>query len=171
MFFLVNHGDESTGRCKMRLKKWFLELWILFWGFLDILGEVGNKIPELGSNLTEFGRACICTAQNLRKWIYLTWNMNKSPYERFHCEVPLSFLGPGLRVPHISSWNWNRSRAKISWILEIFNVGLESIWGDESNPEIISKMEKFGFSANFPHNWVFAKIKKKLNWNYASKMW
>ena len=144
LFFLVNHGDELTGRWTMRLKKWFIQFWILFLGFPYILGGVGHKISELGSHLTEFGRACIDWTQNLRKTIWSTWVMNRSPCERFldlispwstlnvyilnfpeiwfemeHFKI-LGFSGPRLRVPPVTSWAWNGSRSKFSWILEIF---------------------------------------------------
>ena len=78
MFFFENHGYESMGRCKMRLRKWFLIFWIIFLGFPDILGGVRNKIPEFGSHLTQLGRACVDQTQNLRKNMKSTWVMNKS---------------------------------------------------------------------------------------------
>ena len=134
------------GRCNLRLIKWFLDFWKTFLGFSDILEGIRNNIQELGIHRTELGRACIHQTQNLRKWIYVTWNMNKSLCERFlgemrpwntsnshkqpspkiwfetkHFEI-LSFLGPGLSIPPITSWAWNGSRYKISWILEIFHV-------------------------------------------------
>ena len=135
----------------------FLEFWMHFIGFPNILGDVGNKIPQLGSHRTEFGRACICSAQNLRKWIYLTWNMNKSLCERFlgeirpwitfnshkkpspkiwfeteHFEI-LSFSSLGLRVPPLTSWDWNGSRAQISLIGGILQVYFLTIQGYEQN--------------------------------------
>ena len=149
---------SRRGDAKMRLINWFLELRILFWGFLDILGEIRNKIQELGIHRLELGRACICSAQNLRKWIYLTWNMKTSLGERFLCEMRpsstftshkqpspeiwfepehfeiLSLSDPRLRVLPVISWAWNGSRAQISWVLGIFQVYLESIRGDEQNP-------------------------------------
>ena len=66
---IQNHGDESMGRWKMRLRKSFHRFWSIFLGFPYILGGVGNKIPGLGSHQTEFGRAYIDRTQDLRKSI------------------------------------------------------------------------------------------------------
>ena len=78
LFFLENHGDESMGRFKMKLKKWFLKLQILCLSFLYILGDIRNKIPEFGKHLTGLGRACINQTHNLRKSMKSIWIMTKS---------------------------------------------------------------------------------------------
>ena len=52
LFFLENHGDESSGRFKMRLKKEIYCILIDFISFLYILGYFGNKVPGLGKHLT-----------------------------------------------------------------------------------------------------------------------
>ena len=46
----------------------------------------------------------------------------------------LGFLGPGLKVPPVTSWALNGSREKFSYILEIWKVELEFIRRDERNP-------------------------------------
>ena len=87
LFFFVNHRDELTGRCKMKLEKLFLWFWINFIGFLDILGGNRVKLLEFGGHWTEFGGACIVQTQDSRKSIFFTWIMNKSVYERFFEEI------------------------------------------------------------------------------------
>ena len=54
-------------RCKMRLKKWFLDWWKHFLGFPDIVGEIRIKLPKFGDHRTEFGGACMFRTQDLRK--------------------------------------------------------------------------------------------------------
>ena len=130
----------------MRLKKWFIWLWMTFIGFPDILGGNRVKLLEFGGHHSKFGRACIVQTQGSRKSILFTWIMNKLVYKRFLDEMMqfgtfnshrqpspeiwfetehfenLGFLGLGLRVPPITSWAWNGSREKLSWILGIFKV-------------------------------------------------
>ena len=133
-------------RCKMRLIQWFHDWWKNFLGFPDILGGNRNKLPEFGGHQTEFGGACIVQTQDLRKSIFFIWIMNKSIYKMFleeigpwstftshnqpspeiwfkieHFEI-LSFSGLRLKVLSITSWDWNGSRSKLSWILENFQV-------------------------------------------------
>ena len=143
MFFIENHGDESMGRCKMRLRILFLVLWMLFLAFPHTLGGVRNKILEFGSQWTKFGRACIDQTQNLRKSMKSTCVMNKSlfwvfineiiPYNTHNIHIKpspkiwfetehfqnLGFSNPGLRVPPVTSWARNGFTEKFSWILEI----------------------------------------------------
>jgi hypothetical protein len=134
------------GRWKMRLRIWFLGFWIPFLGFPNTLGGFRNKIPEFGIHLTGLGRVCIDQTQNLRKIMKSTWLMNKSicgvfldkirPYNIHTSHIKpspkiwfemedfknLGFSSPRLRVPPVTSWAWNGSREKFSWILEICKV-------------------------------------------------
>ena len=142
-FFLVNHRDELTGRCKMKLKKWFLWFLMTFICFPDILGRNRVKLPEFGGHRTEFGGGHKKPSSEI-------W------FETEHFEI-LSFRAPGSDFRLFTSWAWNDPREKFSWILVIFQVDMESTRRDEENPEIVSKTEKFGFLANFAQNWVFAK--------------
>ena len=90
-------------------------------------------------------------------------------FETEHFEI-LSFLGPGLKFPSITSWAWNGSREQLSRIFENFKIYLESIQIDEQNLEIISKSEKIDFSTKFARTLIFAKIKANLNWHNAFKL-
>ena len=83
LFFLVNHRDELAGRCKLKMRKWFIWLWMNFTGFLDILGGNRVKLLEFGGHQTEFGRTCIVRTQDSRKSIFFPWIMNKSVYKMF----------------------------------------------------------------------------------------
>ena len=107
MFFIENHGDDSMGRCKMRLIMWFISFWILFLGFPYILGGIGNKISKFGSHVTEFGRACIDRTQNLRKCMKSTWVMNKSLFRVFIDEMR-PFNSHTIHIqPSPCSWSWS----------------------------------------------------------------
>ena len=156
--FLVNHRDELTGRCKMKLKKSFPLFWMTFIGFLDILGRNRVKLPEFGGHRTEFGGACIVRTQDSRKSIFFTWIINKSVYKSFLDEfIPwsiltghkqpspeiwfetenfkiLCFRAPSSNFCPFTSLAWNDSREQLSWILEICKVELESTRRDEQKP-------------------------------------
>ena len=95
LFFFVNHRDELTGRCINETKRWFLDRWVYFLGFPDILQEIRNKIHELGIHQTELGRVCLRQTQNSRKSMYITWVMNKSVCEGSLDEMRLwsTFIG------------------------------------------------------------------------------
>ena len=67
MFFFENQGDESISIFKMRLKMSFLGFKIPLISCLYTLGWFGNKILDLGKDLTVFGRACFDWTHNLRK--------------------------------------------------------------------------------------------------------
>ena len=81
LFFFVNHRDELMGRCINETEKWFLDSWVNFLGFPDILEDIRNNIHEFGIHRIELGRACIRRTQNSRKSMYITWVMNKSVSE------------------------------------------------------------------------------------------
>ena len=86
LFFFVNHRDELTGRCINETKKLFLDKRVHFLCFIDILEEIRNKLPEFGDHRTECGGACMVRAQDLRKNMFFTWNMNKSVFDIFLLE-------------------------------------------------------------------------------------
>ena len=150
----------------------------------SIHSRIGQKHdPRIGQPLDWIRKSMYPLSPKLKKkWIYLTSNMNKSLCERFLGEIMpwstfnihkkpspkicfetknfeiLSLSGPRLRVSPITSWAWNGYRAQILWILGFLQVYLDSIRGYEQNLEIVSKMEKLGFSANFAQNLVFAEF-------------
>ena len=179
----------------MRLIQWFLYWWKHFLGFPYILGEITNKIQELGIHQTELGRSCICQTQNLRKSIYFTWVMNKSVCESFldeimscstlmghiqpsleiwfetkHFEI-LSFRALGLDFRLFTSWAWNDSRTQFPWIFEICKVDMDSNLRDEQNIEIILNQRSLFFQPILCQNSVFAKIEAKLAWHKDFKLW
>ena len=115
---------------------------------------------------------CYSFIDEIIPWITFTNHIQPSPeiwFETEHFEI-LSFSGPGLKVPSVTSWAWNDSRAQFSRILEIFQVELESILGDEQTKKSFRKQRSLVFQSILLKNWVFAKIEAKLNWNCASKL-
>ena len=170
----------------MRVRIWFLGFLILFLTFPHKLGGIRNNILEFGSHLTGLGRACIDRTQNMRKIMKSIWVMNKSLYGVFIDEIiplnthtrhvkpspkiwfktehleNLGFSGLGLRVLLVTSWERNCSIENFSWIFKIIKFKLGSIWRDEKNPEIISKMEKIDFSAKFAWKLKFHKNRGKF---------
>ena len=102
-------------------------------------------------------------------WSTLNSHIQPSPeiwFETEHFEK-LGFLVPRLKVPFITSWAWNASREKLSSILEICKVELESILRYEQNPKNISKMEKIDFSAKFAWKLKFHENRGK----FTLKQW
>lgn len=75
----------------------------------------------------------------------------------------LSFSGPRLRVPVVTSGPRTDPREKLLCIIEICKVKLESIQGDEQNPEIVSKIKEFEFLTKFAWKMKFSKIEVVLN--------
>ena len=65
-----------------------------------------------------------------------------------HFEI-LSFSDQGLRVPAVTSGPRIDPIENLWWILEFFEVDIESTWCDEKNTEIILKREDIEFSAKF----------------------
>ena len=74
----------------------------------------------------------------------------------------LSFRVSGSDLCLFTSWDWNELREKVSWILVIFKVYMDSTRRNEQNPEIVSKSKKFGFSANFVSKHSFYKNRGKV---------
>ena len=67
----------------------------------------------------------------------------------------LSFSDQGLRVPTVTSGPRIDPREKLSWIIEICKVLLESSRCDEQNLEIISKTKENEFSSKFSQKMKF----------------
>ena len=122
---------------------------------------------------------------NYLYWSYTTfpWNLVRN---RAHWNFEFSSLE--LRFCLFTSWAWNDSIVQFPWILEICKVYMYSTIIDEQNLEIISKSEKFGFSANFVSKLSFCKNRDKIcltqwkkvainsirdikTWNFYIRLW
>ena len=71
---VLKHGDESSGRLKMRLKERFIGFKFSWIYFRYTLGEFGGQNPTIGEGSERIGRSLNRLDSKFEEKLKITWN-------------------------------------------------------------------------------------------------